>query len=214
MHLGNAAEHVFHGKAFLAEQHLPLLVADFHADRHMGIITDLYLQINPLALQIRNDLHPCDVTPGHRLHPDGLPDPGDCRVKDDLGIQGLLPPGLRLCVGGIRYRHHQFIVSRLQRVGYIREERRVAAAMLRYFCAVHKHLGPPVHSAEMQKNPSALPLLRKRKGSAVPQFFLRLKRALYPGQSRLDTERHSDFPLRFRHCLHLLAADRIIPHTV
>ena len=26
MHLGNAAEHVFHGKAFLAEQHLPLLV--------------------------------------------------------------------------------------------------------------------------------------------------------------------------------------------
>ena len=214
VHLRNMAEHIFHGKALLAEQHLPLLVADFHADRYMGVVADLYLKINPLVLQIRNDLYSGNVARGHRLHPDRLPDAGDCRVKDDLRIQRLFSSGLPLGIGGIRHRYHQFIVARLQRVGYIRRKRRVAAAMLCHFCAVYKHPGLPVHGAEMQKDPAALPLLRKRKSSAVPQFFLRLKGAFYPGQNRLDAEGHPDFSLRFGHCLRLPAADRVVPHTV
>ena len=58
-------------------------------------------ETEPVAVYVRSHGELGDVMLGNGLQPDGLPDAGDGGVPDAVGIQYLLPAGLRSTVGGI-----------------------------------------------------------------------------------------------------------------
>ena len=147
--------------------------------------------------EVRHQGQPLDVHGGHRLEPDGLPDPGLRGVPDAAAVQPLLARRVLGPVAPVAYVDHELVVARSQRGGQVARERQVAAHVGADLDAVEPHGAGLVDGAEVQQHPvvdGAEPV-RQPQRPAVAEPLVGLQLPAHPGQRRLRAERDDDAPV-------------------
>ena len=142
-----------------------------------------------------------DMVLRHRFQPHGLPDAADGGVPNRVRREGLLADRLVALVGGVVDTHHQFLAAFAMEIWCnVETEGGVATLVASYMDVVHIDIRLPIHCAEVQHHPLALPSGRHHKLAVVPQLLFLGQRLLNARQLRLHTIGHRYPTVPFCRC--------------